>query len=112
MRFLSILAFSLVTSCAPQPPALIDYSLDELAALPEDELAQVDIALLNLKCAENLPGSGDVNLTTAQQTLDRWAEYVNIETERSLNLYHQDPAKFRHLEGYFRMQMLVTVVFL
>src|SRR5689334_22171859 len=37
-------------------------SLEELVAMTPGQLENVDIALLNLRCAEGLPGSGELDI--------------------------------------------------
>ncbi|MEM9021827.1 MAG: tetratricopeptide repeat protein, partial [Planctomycetota bacterium] len=59
-------------------------SLAELLALPSDEIEKLDIALINLLCAEGLPGAESLDIAGTLATLDRWAEHVRQETERHL----------------------------
>ncbi|MEO0530656.1 MAG: transglutaminase family protein [Planctomycetota bacterium] len=75
-----------------------------------DELGRQDIALLNLRCAEGLPGSEDLDIEKCLATLDQWAAKVKLDTDRHLYRYQQDPAAYENSEGYYRMMMLVTVV--
>ena len=85
-------------------------SLGDLALMPAGELAKQDIALLNLRCAEGLPGSEELDVANCLATLDQWAEKVRLETDRHLYKYVQAPEEYEHSEAYFRMLMLITVL--
>ena len=85
-------------------------SLDALLALPVEQLAQVDIARMNLLCAEGLPGAESVDLAKHLSTLDAWTAQVKSETERHRYRFKQNPAEFEHSEGFFRMLMLAVVL--
>ena len=53
-----------------QPPKIHPKSLAELLALSPDQLEKVDIALMNLLCAEGLRGSEDLDAQQCLDTLD------------------------------------------
>lgn len=84
----------------------------DLLAMPRDELAGLDIALVNLLCAAGLPGSEDLDVEGALGQLDAWAARVNSETER--HLYRvTDPryaAHYHHSEARLRAEFLVQVL--
>lgn len=90
--------------------AAIRPTLDDLLKMAPEELARVDIATMNLLCASGLPGAEDMDIDDCLATLDRFAAAVKFETERCLAMYIRNPAKFRNIEGFYRMQMLVTVI--
>jgi hypothetical protein len=85
-------------------------SLGDLAMMPSKQLEQQDIALLNLRCAEGLPGSEKLEVDECLATLDRWASRVRLETDRHLYKYRQNPKEYNNSEGYYRMMMLITVL--
>jgi hypothetical protein len=85
-------------------------SFSELLALKPSELAGVDIALVNLLCAERLPGAEDLRIQPCLDTLDQWAKWVDSETKRHFYRFQRNPAKFNNSEGYFRVLMLITVL--
>jgi len=92
---------------------LAPASLQELLALSPEQLEKVDIARMNLLCAQGLPGAEKLDADRIDQclaTLDRWAERVRSETQRYLHKFRQNPAEYRNSEGYFHMLMLVTVL--
>ena len=90
------------------PPAL--PTLAELSMMSSEELAKQDLALLNLRAAEGLPGADNLNVTEVLSTLDRWAQKVKLDTDRNLYRFLQKPDEFNHSEAYYRMLMLVTVL--
>jgi hypothetical protein len=99
------------TSTAKAPIQAISLpSLGDLAMMPSKQLEQQDLALLNLRCAEGLPGSEKLEVDECLATLDRWASRVRYETDRHLYKYRQNPQEFNNSEGYYRMMMLITVL--
>ena len=56
--------------------------LQELLASASDRFAQLDIAVMNLLCAEGLPTDETVDVSTTLASLDTWARRVQSETER------------------------------
>ena len=84
--------------------------LKALTALEPAALAELDIARVNLLCAENLPGAEKLDVPGYEAELDRWAERVRFETDRHLYQFRSSPAEYENSEGYFRMLVLVTVL--
>jgi hypothetical protein len=96
---------------APAPLRTVSLpSLGDLAAMPTQQLEQQDLALVNLRCAEGLPGAEKLNVEQTLATLDRWASSVRRETDRHLYKFRQNPGEFNNSEGYYRMMMLITVL--
>jgi len=87
-------------------------SLAALLSKSPEELQGVDIAQMNLLCAEGLPGAEGLNLDRCLATLDAWAARVRRETAR--HLYRlSDPQyaeHYRNSEAYFRASMLLQVL--
>jgi tetratricopeptide (TPR) repeat protein len=81
-----------------------------LLSLPPDDLARVDIALMNLLCAEGLPGSEDLDIPATLATLDEWTNQIQLETLRYYPRFLQNPAENNHSEADFRMLTLITVL--
>jgi len=84
--------------------------LKELLALDPAKLADLDIARVNLLCAEGLPGSEKLDVPRCTAVLDRWADRVRFETDRHLYQFRSDPAQYEGSEGYFRMLVLISVL--
>jgi len=89
--------------CSPQ-------SLEALLRLPVTALHRVDIARMDMLCAQGLPGAEGSDLSASLGELDRMAARVRGETERHLYRFQKNPAEFEHSEGFFRMLMLAVVL--
>jgi hypothetical protein len=85
-------------------------TFSELAMMNNEELSKQDLALLNLRAAEELPGAEKINVVDTMAELDRWANRVRNETENNLQQFYKSPGDFRNSIAYFRMLMLVTVL--
>jgi hypothetical protein len=112
--FLVALAQRPATSNATAPPPIVNRlpSLGELTAMPSKQLEQHDIALLNLRCAEGLSGSENLDVAQCLAALDGWAKRVRFETERHLYRAH-DPRyakQYRNSEAYLRASMMLQVL--
>jgi len=87
-------------------------TLDDLLAMSPEQLADVDIAEMNLLCATGLPGAEDLDIDHCLATLNRWAERVRFETER--HLYRAADPKwadhYRHSEAYLRAEFLLQTL--
>jgi regulator of sirC expression with transglutaminase-like and TPR domain len=85
-------------------------SYRSILAMEPSGLTAMDLAALNLACAECLPGTEALALADALQTLDQWASRVREETKRHLPNFRQHPGEYQNSEAYFRMLALVTVL--
>ncbi len=109
---LAVLGFRRVGSektAARRPPPCAETP-ESLLALESSDLAQVDIARMNLLCEQGLPGCEKLDIAEAARTLDRWAERVRRETERHAYRFERNPAEFEHSKGFFQMVMLAVVL--
>jgi hypothetical protein len=77
-----------------------------------DELAKVDVALMNLLCAKGLPGAEDLDIPAVLGQIDEWAKRCLPEIER--HLYRaQDPRYvelFQGSENRVRIYLMVQVL--
>jgi len=111
-------AIFFVISSSPKPSTVSkspssDSSLpafSKLVLMSKEEIAKQDIALLNLRSAEGLPGSEKLNVRDTLHELDRWADRVRFETDRNFHQFAKKPGEFQNSEAYFRMLLLVTVL--
>jgi hypothetical protein len=85
-------------------------SLTELAAMTPQNLESVDIALMNLRCAEGLRGSEGLDIPAALKVLDQYAEQVRSETTRNFHRYRDDPAEYDNSEAFYRLMILAVVL--
>lgn len=100
-------AGSSVPSLTPIPAL---PSLEQLISMPPEHLAKVDIAVINLRCAEGLIGSEKFNIEEAISTLDMWAARVKYQTEKYWYKFNYRPQDFENSEAYYRMIVLATVL--
>jgi hypothetical protein len=85
--------------------------LRELLTSSPAELEHSDIALVNLLCAQGLPGAEGVSIPELLITLDQWTHRVRSETDRHLYRFRSNPAEYDHSEGYFRMLLMAVVLY-
>jgi hypothetical protein len=81
-----------------------------LVWLPPAQLEHCDIGLINLLCAEGLPGAEDLDVQACLKQLDGMADHVMLETERHIYRFQEHPSQFRNSRGYYQMMMLGTVL--
>lgn len=84
--------------------------LQELLALDPETLVSVDIARMNLLCAQGLPGSEGMDIEKELAVLDQWAAAIKSETDRNLHNFYENPASYENSLGYFKILMLITVL--
>jgi hypothetical protein len=82
----------------------------ELCEVKTNDLDKCDIALMNLLCAEGLRGSENLDIKECLNRLDGFAKYVDGEIQRHIYKFREHPEEFNHMEGYYRMMMMVTVL--
>jgi hypothetical protein len=85
-------------------------SLDDLLAMTPEELAKVEIAEMNLLCAQGLPGSEQLDIPKCLKRLDEWAADVQFLTEQNMWAFREDPGKYRNSENKFRVLLLFSVL--
>jgi hypothetical protein len=86
-------------------------TLPELLATPTNRLGQVDIAVLNLLCAQGLPGAEKLDAAQYLAVLDGWTQRVKSETERHLYRFRANPSEYENSEAYFRMLIMSVVLY-
>src|ERR1035437_4588273 len=85
-------------------------ALAGILAMNQSELSRIDVATMNLLCAQGLSPAGELDVEQCLRTLDSWADRVRTETERHWYRFRQNPPEFEHSEGFFRMLMLAVVL--
>lgn len=98
-------------SVAVQASFKIPKNLDALLSLTPAELETVDIARMNLLCAEGLPGAKNLNVDEYLATLDQWAQHAKTEIDRNHHHFREDPAYYYNSEAFYKMLMLAVVVY-
>ena len=77
-------------------------SYAELVALPETDLAAVDVAVMNLLCAEGLPGAEGLDLKASLAVLDQWTEVARQAERKYLPQFQRNPARYDHSLAKFK----------
>ena len=90
------------SSSGTSPSHLRPTSFAELIALPEAELAKVDIALMNLLCAEGLPGAENLDVQADLKMLDQWAEAVQTAEREYSPQYFKNPDRYDRSYSKFK----------
>jgi len=85
-------------------------TLAELLALSVDQLEKVDLARMNLLCAEGLRGSENLDVEECLRTLGAWTHHVERETKRNFHHFLERPKEFNSSIPYYQMGMLGTVL--
>lgn len=103
---------SRATQAIAQPPASAQsfpHSYYDLLALTPEELGKVDIAVVNLLCAQGLPGAEKLDIPPILAKIDEWADKVKAETQR--HLYRATDPKYAehyaHSEARLRAEFIV-----
>ncbi len=91
-------------------PADDKWTVQALLALKPHQLEGLDIALVNLLCAEGIRGSEKLDIDMALNRLDEFAARVRVETDRNMHRFDSNRAEYQNSKPYFRMLMLVTVL--
>lgn len=92
------------------PPIAQIVGCDSLKECSPEQLTQLDVAQLNLICAQGLPGCELVNMTNALATLDAWAARAQAETKRHDYRFTRNPAEFENSRGFYKLLMLGVVL--
>jgi hypothetical protein len=85
-------------------------TVEQLLAMPPADLEKLDIALIDLVCAQGLRGSELLDIKQCLKTLDGWAEQVKWETQRHAYRYNEHPEEHKHSLGRYRMNMLGAIL--
>lgn len=87
---------------AAKPVLPVPKSFAELIALSPEELGKVDIARMNLLCAEGLPGSDNLDIEKSLDTLDQWARIAGQAEQKYRPGYFQNPSRYDHSLAKFK----------
>lgn len=77
-------------ACRPHLP----QTYAELKLLPAERLRHIDIALMNLLCAEDLPDAENLDIAECLAVLNRWAEVVKQSEQKYSVQFFQNRQKY------------------
>ena len=99
--------------CLSMTPLALDadmcpQAIKDLVHLPEEDLAKMDIARVNLICAEGLPGSEKIDVEASLKKMDAWAEGAKrYIAERQYDFFN-NPGKYEYSRAIFYMNYLMA----
>jgi hypothetical protein len=85
-------------------------AFNRLLAMCDEELAQQDIAVVNLLCATDLPSADPLDIPQCLRQLDEWAEYARQETINGYPRFQQNPDPNKGSENVFRLWALMHAI--
>lgn len=74
----------------------------DLTALPPEKIEQIDIALMNLLCAEGLPGADNLNIDECLAVLDQWAELAQQNEQKYSGQFFQNRQQYDNSYAKFQ----------
>jgi hypothetical protein len=108
------ISLSTVPELLASPPKISSSpkirTLYQLLALSPEELKNVDIGLMNLLCAEGLPGAENLNIDEYLAKLDYWAERVRKDTELRIQNFYKNPVKYDNSINFFKIVNLILMI--
>jgi len=75
----------------------------ELTVLSSGKIASVDIALMNLLCAEGLPGAENLNVDECLSALDQWAELVKQNEDTYSSQFFRNQGRYDNSYAKFQV---------
>lgn len=79
---------------------------NELATLSVKRLALHDVALVNLLCADGLPGADGLDIRSTLDMLDRWAQLAQANEEKYASEFACNPGRYDHSRAKFKAVQL------
>ena len=98
------------TSSSSDTPSLDARDFSSVLSLTPEQVADYDIAELNLLCGAGLDGNEKVNLNQCRKALDDLVKMVKSETDRNWERFKRNPSEYQNSEAYYRMGMVITVI--
>jgi len=95
---------------ASSGPSAVVRSLNDLLAMPDEALEQVDPLEVDLAVVRTIPGGESLDAAKYKRTVDEWAEQVRSETDRHLYKFQQAPGEYKNSQAYFKALVLATVI--
>lgn len=83
----------------------------ELTALKPEAVGAVDIGLMNLLCAEGLPGAENLDVGQCLTNLDQWAQDLRLQIDRNFHRYQENPGYFYNSTNFYKMVMMASILY-
>lgn len=104
------LCLALIFVCRQTHAPLEPVTLKELLALSDKDLGRVDVARMNLLCAEGLPNAGSNDVGRSLARLDAWAEAARKAERKYLPNFYRAPSKYDNSLAKFKAVTLALTV--
>jgi hypothetical protein len=101
VAILGATAFGIFKKTRPDEPKY-PQSYAKLLAISDGQLAQLDIAVVNLLCAHGLNGSDNLNVEASIKILDEWAELVKQSEKKYSAGFFQNRQKYNNSYAMFQ----------
>ncbi|MCL2649213.1 MAG: hypothetical protein FWD61_19810 [Phycisphaerales bacterium] len=85
-------------------------AFDRLLEMDDEELGQLDVGLVNLLCAVDLPSTDPLDIPQCLAQLDEWAEYARQETIKGFPRYLANPNPDKGSENVYRLWALMHAI--
>jgi hypothetical protein len=85
-----------------------ETEIARLCQLPDDKLASIGIAELNLFVAKGLPGTENLDPSACLKKIDDWTRRVRGFTEANWRVFLESPGTFGNSHGNFKMGAMST----
>jgi len=83
----------------------------ELVAVKPEAVGAVDIGLMNLLCAEGLPGAENLDVGQCMTNLDQWAQDIKWQLDQNFHHYQENPAYFYNSTNFYKMMMMASILY-
>lgn len=83
-------------------------NLWDLVDLDDEQLGLLDVARVNLACAQDLPDAGNLQIERCISRLDYLAEKAEKFIERRMPQFWRNPSAYNNSENYYRILCLIT----
>ncbi len=87
-----------------------ELTLGALLASQPEELGSVDIAEMNLLCAQGLPGAENLDIDKCLGKINEWIPRIRHEQDRHLYRMKQMPEFYKNSEAYFRCYLMAQTL--
>jgi hypothetical protein len=99
-----------LSTAAPQARPDATLTLNDLLTMSPQDLEKIDIAQMNLLCAQDLNGSESLEINQCLATLDQWAKTCRKDIEARLPTFPQYAAKYDNSVNLFKAVNMVLAL--
>ena len=85
-----------------EAPQITPTAFSELLTLSDEQLKDVDVARLNLLCAQGLPGAEHLDIEASLATLDKWGKIAKAAERKYLPQFRANPGRYDNSLALFK----------